>query len=118
MSLERKIAQREKRRKFRVRSSFKRTDLPRISVFRSAKHIYGQLINDVENKTIVSYSTLQAESELKGDKKQIAHQVGLELAKRALEQGIKEVGFDRGPFLYHGRVQAFADGLREGGLKI
>lgn len=117
MSLERKIAQRRKRRASRVRKVVTATGLPRISVFRSANHIYGQLIDDTAHKTLASCSTLVLKN-IKGDKKVVAHAVGLELAKKALKEGIAKAAFDRGPFLYHGRVKAFAEGLREGGLQI
>lgn len=116
MSLERKNNVRKKRRAQRVRWRFKKqSTLPRVSVFRSAKHIYAQLI--VEGKTQVSYST-QELKDLKCDKKARAHQVGLELAKRAIDKGVEKIAFDRGCFLYHGRVKQLAEGLREGGLKF
>ena len=118
MSLEKKIARRQKRRALRVRKKFKYSDLPRVSVFRSAKHIYGQVIDDSNHSTVASFSSLQMSDKVAGDKKNLAHQVGLELAKRALEKGVKVVAFDRGSFLFHGRVKAFADGMREGGIEI
>jgi large subunit ribosomal protein L18 len=118
VSLQRKIAQREKRRSQRVRKKLKHSDLPRVSVFKSAKHIYGQIIDDLKKTTLVSFSTLQMKSNVAGDKTEVAHQIGLELAKRALKQGINQVAFDRGSFLYHGRVKAFAEGMREGGINI
>ncbi|MGE0206599.1 MAG: 50S ribosomal protein L18 [Candidatus Babeliales bacterium] len=118
MSLVRKLKKRKERRALRVRKAFDASDLPRITVFRSAKHMYGQLINDASGETVASYSTLSLEKKIKGDKKAVAHHIGVELAKKALGEGIKQVVFDRGAFLYHGRVKAFADGLREGGLKI
>ena len=117
MSLRRKIAQRKERRVMRVRKVVTATGLPRISVFRSAQHIYGQLIDDSSHKTLASCSTVVLKK-IKGDKKAAAHAVGLELAKRALKEGISKVAFDRGPFLYHGRVKALAEGLREGGLQV
>jgi large subunit ribosomal protein L18 len=117
VSLRRKIAQRRKRREQRVRQNVKNTDLLRISIFRSANHIYGQLIDDKEHRTLASCSTLELKG-LVGDKKAVAHAVGLELAKRTLEKGASRASFDRGSFLYHGRVKAFAEGLREGGLQI
>lgn len=92
-------------------------DALRVSVFRSAKHIYAQVIDDSQQKTLVSFSSLNL-NEAKGDKKSVAQVVGKELAKLALQQGIKEVVFDRGSFLYHGRVKALAEGLREGGLQF
>jgi large subunit ribosomal protein L18 len=88
-----------------------------VSVFRSARHIYGQIIDDATGNTLASCSTLEVKN-IEGDKKTIAHQIGLELARRAQEKGISKVAFDRGSFLYHGRVKALAEGLREGGLEI
>lgn len=117
MSLARKIKLRTKRRALRVRKKIRREDFPRISVFRSLKYIYAQIINDKSRKTLVSCSSLELKK-TKGDKKERAHMVGKELAKRALEQGISTVVFDRGSYLYHGRVKSLAEGLKEGGLKI
>ena len=111
-----KIAIRTKRRTFRVRNKFTSRELkPRITVFRSLKHIFAQIIDDKEQKTILSGSTISL-SGLSG--KDAAKQVGLELGKKAIEANIKDVFFDRGKFLYHGRVRALADGLREGGLNF
>lgn len=93
------------------------TTLPRVSVFRSLKQIYAQIIDDAARKTLVSCSSLELKK-VAGDKKAVAHKIGLELAKRAQAQGLSAVVFDRGSFLYHGRVQALADGMREGGLKF
>ena len=116
MSQERKDKIRKKRRADRVRWKLRRTStLPRVSVFRSLKHVYAQVIEG--DNTHASCSTLELEG-LSGDKKSRAREVGLELAKRALLKGIKQVCFDRGRFLYHGRVKELAEGLREGGLKI
>ena len=118
MSLERKLAQRGKRRELRVRKHVKaHGTLPRVTVFRSLKQIYAQLINDAEHKTITSCSSLEFKEKL-GGKKVTARAVGLELAKRAREQGVQAAYFDRGSFLYHGRVKALVEGLREGGLTI
>lgn len=89
----------------------------RISVFRSLNHIYAQIIDDVTHKTIVSSSSLKMKTD-KMDKKAIAKSVGIDLAKKALEAKIDDVCFDRGSYLYHGRVKSLAEGLREGGLKI
>lgn len=116
MSLKRKFAQRKQRRTMRTRSKLVNTGLPRVSVFRSLQHIYAQVIDDQAQTTLVSCSSL--ELELKGDKKEKAHAVGIELAKRALGKKIEAAVFDRGSFLYHGRVKALAEGLREGGLHI
>ncbi|GMU19812.1 MAG: 50S ribosomal protein L18 [Candidatus Babeliales bacterium] len=117
MSLIKKIQTRKEKRKLRVRSRLQTGDKPRVSVFKSLNHIYAQLINDVKQATLASCSTLELEK-LKGDKKVKAHAVGLELAKKAKKLGIEEVVFDRGHFLYHGRIKSLADGLREGGLKV
>lgn len=86
---------------------------PRVTVFRSTQHIYAQIIDDMQNKTLVSESDLKMTSGNKTDK---ATQVGESLAKKALAQKISKVVFDRGGFLYHGRVKALAEGLRKGGL--
>ena len=118
MSILRKIKKRAKRRSLRVRKKIK-TDshLPRVSVNRTLKHMYAQIIDDNKHMTLVSCSSLELKN-LKGDKKSVANLVGKELAKKALEKGVKEVVFDRGSFLFHGRVKALADGLKEGGLKV
>lgn len=116
MSLLKKNKQRRQRRSERVRNKFRDSMLPRVSVFRSLKHIYAQLIDDAQQHTIASVST--DELKVKGDKKSQAHAVGVELAKRALKEGIEQAKFDRGRFLYHGRIEKLVDGLREGGLKI
>ena len=91
---------------------------PRLAVFRSLAHIYGQIIDDTAGRTLVHVSdTEQALRELDGaTKTERAKRVGQELAARAKEQGITAVVFDRGGFLYHGRIKALADGAREGGL--
>ncbi len=117
MSIIKKIAAARKRRALHVRSKVRNAGVPRVSIFRSARNIYAQVIDDAHNKTIVSCSTLELK-ELKGSKKERAHQVGKELAQRALKAGIESVIFDRGRFLYHGRIAAIAEGLREGGLRI
>ncbi len=100
-----------------MRSRLKGSELPRVSVFKSLNHIYAQLIDDAKHATLASCSTLEL-TKLKGDKKAQAHAIGLELAKRAQGLGVKEVIFDRGHFLYHGRLKSLAEGLREGGLKV
>lgn len=117
MSIIRKLQVRKEKRKLRVRSRLKVSTLPRVSVFKSLNHIYAQLIDDSKHATLASCSTREL-TKLKGDKKAQAHAVGMELAKRAQGLGVKEVVFDRGHFLYHGRLQSLADGLREGGLKV
>lgn len=104
------------RRAYRVRMSLKNSALPRVSVFRSLNNIYAQLIDDVAQATITCCSSLEIKP--KGDKKAQARAVGLELAKRIKDKGIEAAKFDRGQYLYHGRLQALAEGLREGGLNI
>jgi len=112
-----------KRRHQRIRKKISGTrEKPRLSVFRSLKHIYAQLINDTAGETLLSVSDLSPElknpiSELQG-KTAISRSVGRFLAQKAKELGIKEVVFDRGGYLYHGRVKALAEGAREGGLKF
>ncbi len=93
---------------------------PRLNVFRSGKHIYAQLINDTEAMTIAAASTLDKElSELKnGGNIEAAQKVGELIAQRAIAKGITNVVFDRGGFLYHGRVKALADAAREAGLEF
>lgn len=117
MSLKRKLAQGKKRRTMRVRSKLRATGLPRVSVFRSLNHIYAQLIDDQAHKTVASCSTAELKT-LTGDKKARAFAVGQELAKRALACNVSAVVFDRGHFLFHGRVKSLADGLREGGVRV
>ncbi len=117
MSLLRKNIQKKQRRTARVRAQLKRgSDLPRVSVFRSNKYIYAQVIDDTAQKTVASYSSRELSEA--GDKKAQAHAVGLELAKRAKKKGIEKVKLDRGRFLFHGRVKALAEGLREGGIQV
>lgn len=117
MAVHKKDKATQKRRQLRVRSRVKRNiSHPRVSIFRSAKNIYAQLIDDNARQTVASCSSLEIDA--KGDKKSIAHAVGLELAKRALEKGVEKAVFDRGRFLYHGRVEALAQGLRDGKLHI
>ena len=90
----------------------------RLSIFRSNVHIYGQIIDDASGKTLVSASSLELKDKKKMKKADIAKEVGKKLAEKAVKAGIKEVAFDRGSYHYHGRVKAFAEGVREGGLKI
>lgn len=106
---------RQKRHR-RVRGKLSGTaDRPRLNVFRSNTGIYAQVIDDVAGVTLVSASTL--DSEVSGNTKtEQASSVGAVVAKRAVEKGIKEVVFDRGGYLYHGRVQALAEAARENGL--
>ena len=108
--------QRLKRHK-RVRAVISGTsERPRLNVFRSSKNIYAQIIDDVSGQTLASASTLTLEGN--GGNKEAARAVGALVAKKAIEKGILEVVFDRGGYIYHGRVKELADGAREGGLKF
>lgn len=103
--------------KARIRKKLDGTpERPRLAVFRSARHIYAQLIDDTQSKTLVSVSTLS--DDVKGKKTEVAKQIGALLAKKALDQKIKSVVFDRSGYLFHGRVKAVADGAREAGLSF
>ena len=102
--------------KFRIRKSVKGTaERPRMSVFRSNKQIYAQIINDLTGTTLVSASSLGMEAM---PKKEQAAKVGELIAKKALEAGVDKVVFDRNGYLYHGRVKELADGARKGGLNF
>jgi large subunit ribosomal protein L18 len=92
-------------------------DRPRLTVFRSNKEIYAQIINDDDNLTLLGASSRSKElGEIQGSKIEVSRQVGLEIARRAKEAGIETVVFDRNGFKYHGRIKALADGVREGGI--
>ena len=91
---------------------------PRLDVFRSAKHIYCQVIDDEAGVTLASASTLEKDFEDYGGNCDAAKKVGERIAKKCLEKGITEVVYDRGGFVYHGRVKALAEGAREAGLKL
>ena len=111
-----------KRRHRRIRMKLSGTaDRPRLNVYRSLDHIYAQVIDDVAGHTLVSASTLDGTltADLKDKtKREQAAAVGKAVAQKAIDAGIKEVVFDRGGYLYHGRVKALADGARAGGLKF
>ena len=110
------------KRHYRIRNHVKGTALrPRLSVFRSNDHMYAQIIDDVAQHTLASASTVESEISSKVEHTSIvaaAALVGELVAKRAIEKGITEVVFDRGGFIYHGKVQALADAAREAGLKF
>ena len=111
-------AQRIRRHK-RVRAKISGTpEHPRLNVFRSASNIYAQVIDDVTGKTLVAASSLEKGFECEGTKTDAARQVGMMVAERAKAAGIETVVFDRGGYVYHGRVQALAEGAREGGLQF
>ena len=108
------------KRKARVRKKLKKSssDKMRLSVFRSAKHIYAQIIDDSSGITLASASTLEKSSSGLGSNISSASKVGSEIAKKAIDAGVKEVFFDRGSYKYHGRVKALAENAREAGLKF
>ena len=109
-------AQRYKRHK-RVRGKNSGTpECPRLNVFRSEKHIYAQVIDDVNGVTLCAASSVEKDFEGLGSNKEAAKKVGNKIAERAKAKGIEKVVFDRGGYIYHGRVQELADGAREGGL--
>ena len=107
------------RRHRRVRGKISGTAAyPRLDVFRSSKHIYAQIIDDVTGTTLVAASSLEKGFDGYGGNIDAANKVGKAIAEKALAKGIKKVVFDRGGFVYHGRVKALADGAREGGLEL
>ena len=91
---------------------------PRLSVFRSAKNIYAQVIDDRAGVTLAAASSLEAGKDAKGSDKDAATKVGALVAKRAIDKGLKDVVFDRGGYIYHGRIKALADAAREAGLNF
>jgi len=111
-------AQRKKRHK-RVRSKISGTpERPRLNVFRSEKHIYAQVIDDTQGVTLCSASSVEKDFEGSGSNKEAAKEVGKLVAERAIKNGIETVVFDRGGYIYHGRVKELAEAAREGGLKF
>lgn len=111
-------------RRTRIRKRIRKTVTgtaarPRLSVYRSNKEIYAQLIDDVNETTLVSASSLEKEiASSTGNKSEISTMVGKSLASKAIDKGIDTCAFDRSGYLYHGRVKSLADGAREGGLKF
>ena len=107
------------RRHRRVRGKISGTAArPRLDVFRSAKHIDAQVIDDEQGVTLASASSMDKDFNAYGGNVEAAKKVGENIAKKCLEKGITEVVYDRGGFVYHGRVQALAEGAREAGLKL
>ena len=108
------------RRHLRIRKRVMGTpERPRLAVFRSLSHIYAQVIDDVAGTTLAAASDLEADlRKADGKKAEVAKQVGTLVAQRAKDAGISQVVFDRGGFIYHGRVKALADGAREAGLSF
>ena len=109
------------KRKLRVRRSLKsnNSQRPRLSVFRSSKNIYAQIIDDMNGKTLASASTLEKNNRTeKGSDKKAAEKIGKLIAERSLKAGVNSVIFDRSGYLYHGRVKALADAARNNGLEF
>jgi large subunit ribosomal protein L18 len=114
-------AQERRRRRLRYRLRTRGGGRVRLSVFRSGRHIYAQVIDDVQGRTLAAASSLEKEMRdglRTGADKDAATAIGKRLAERAIAAGVTEVVFDRGPYLYHGRVKALADAAREGGLQF
>ena len=111
--------ERRQKLKWRIRKKISGTaECPRLSIFRSNKEIYAQLIDDVNGITIASANSRSKDIESKGNKVEIARTVGLAISAKAKSKGVERCVFDRGGYLYHGRVKAIADGAREGGLNF
>jgi large subunit ribosomal protein L18 len=113
--------QERRKRRLRYQIRMKSGGRPRLSVFRSGKHIYAQVIDDAAGRTVAAASSLEKpmrESLKTGADTSAATAVGKLIAERAMAAGVTAVVFDRGPYLYHGRVKALADGAREGGLSF
>lgn len=107
------------RRHLRIRKKVSGTaERPRLSVYRSEKNIYAQIIDDVAQITLVSASTIDKDFNGLGSNKEAAKEVGKLVAQKAIEKGIKSVVFDRGGYIYHGRIQELAEGAREAGLEF
>ncbi|NER16188.1 50S ribosomal protein L18 [Spongiivirga citrea] len=111
---------RRQRLRYRIRKTISGTaTTPRLAVFRSNKEIYAQVIDDVNGVTLASASSRDKEiAKAKGNKTEIATLVGKAVAEKATKAGVEKVAFDRGGYLYHGRVKSLADGAREAGLKF
>jgi len=118
------IKSRKEYRRFRIKQRVRKIingtpDRPRMTVFRSCKGIYVQLIDDQSGKTLIAASSMEkAMKDAKGNKTEVAKQVGKLVAEKAVQAGISKVVFDRNGYLYHGRVKSLADAAREGGLKF
>ena len=112
--------ERRERIRFRIRKTVSGTEQrPRLAVFRSNKEIYAQLIDDVNGKTITAASSRDKDIDASnGNKSEVAKMVGKAIAEKATKAGVESVTFDRGGYLYHGRVKSLAEGAREGGLKF
>jgi len=114
-----KKKEKQYRRRYRVRAKiFGTKERPRLSVFRSNKHIFAQLIDDDKKKTLASASDLKLKSKIKNQKSKIAYEVGKLIAEKAKDLKVEKVIFDRGGYKYHGRVKEVAKGAIDGGLKF
>ncbi len=116
MALSSRDIQRRRTQRTRTRLKAASNGRPRLSVFRSSKNIYAQVIDDAQGVTLAAASTLEADD--KGADKDAAAKVGKLIAERAIEKGVSEVVFDRGGYIYHGRIKALADAAREAGLNF
>lgn len=117
------MAKTKDKRRLRIKRSIRKKisgtpEKPRLSVYRSNKAIYAQIIDDVKGVTVVSASSIEVSKEAKTVNIEIAKEVGKNVAKKAIDQGLSIVVFDRNGYLYHGKVKALAEGAREGGLKF
>jgi len=111
--------QRRSRIKNRIRKVVSGTEArPRLSVFRSNKEIYAQIVDDVTGKTLAAASSRDKDINSKGNKTEVAALVGKSIGEKATKAGVKTISFDRGGYLYHGRVKSLAEGAREAGLKF
>ncbi|MGB6268473.1 MAG: 50S ribosomal protein L18 [Olleya sp.] len=111
--------ERRLRIKSRIRKVVSGTEArPRLAVYRSNKEIYAQIVDDVSGKTLVAASSRDKDITAKGNKVEVAALVGKSIAEKALKAGVATIAFDRGGYLYHGRVKSLAEGAREGGLKF
>lgn len=107
------------KRHFRIRNKISGTaERPRLNIFRSSKHIYAQIIDDVNGVTLASASSMDKDFSANGGNKEGAKLVGKKIAENAVSKGISEVVFDRGGYIFHGRVKELAEAAREGGLKF
>ena len=111
--------ERRQRIKYRIKKTVSGTaQKPRLAVFRSNSEIYAQIVDDTKGVTLVAASSRDKDLKATGTKTEKAKQVGQAIAKKALAAGIESISFDRGGYLYHGRVKSLAEGAREGGLKF
>jgi len=118
MALSSRDTARHRARRVRRRLKSLAGGRPRLSVFRSSKNIYAQIIDDRAGVTVAAASSLEAGKDTKGSDKEAAARVGALVAQRAMEKGLKDVVFDRGGYIYHGRIKALADAAREAGLNF